>query len=156
MRSLVTLTAVAVLFGGCGTDPISPDNGDTPLVNGSMSAKVDGDSWVANSALTVAYTGGILAFAGSDASMLTIGMGFIPTGPGTYSIGPSEPTNANLSEGTVHSWAASSSMGSGSVTLTSFTENSASGTFSFTVEPVTTTGATGSRLVTEGMFDVTF
>ncbi len=155
MRYLMTLTAVLVL-AACGDDPLSPDERDSQLPNGSMSARVDGDAWTATAALAVAYTGGILAFAGSDASQVTIGLGFIPDGLKTYPIGPSEPTNGNLSLGSTQSWAASASMGSGTVTLTSFTANSASGTFMFVADPVASTGATGTRSVTEGVFDVTF
>lgn len=156
MRTLMKLTAALVLLGACGEDALSPDEGDSQLANGSMSARIDGEAWSATAALAVGYTGGILAFAGSDASQVTIGVGFIPDGLKTYPIGPSEPTNGNLTLGSTESWAASSSMGSGTVTLTSFTANSASGTFTFIAEPVSTTGATGTRSLTEGVFDVTF
>lgn len=156
MKTLLALTAAVFFLGGCGDDSVSLTEPELELPNGSMSARIDGQAWTANAALAVAYTGGILAFAGSDVTSTTVGLGFIPDGLGTYDIGPNQPTNANVSLGSPNSWAASSNMGSGSVTLTSFTENSASGTFTFTALAVPTTGATGTKVVTEGRFDVTF
>ncbi len=156
MRSLTALTAVMILVGGCATDPAELNGPNIQLSHGSMSARIDGDAWIANAALSVTFTGGVLAFAGSDVATATVGVGLIPTGPGTYPIGPTQPTNANVSLGTPNSWSASSAVGSGSITLTTFTANSASGTFFFTAEPVATTGATGTKVVTEGVFDVTF
>lgn len=156
MKRMTILTAALISLVGCGEDPLLMTEPDVDLPGGSMSARIDGDAWTANAILTVAYTGGILAFAGSDVTATTIGLGFIPTGPGTYTIGASQPTNANLSFGSSGSWSASSATGQGSVILTSFTANSAAGTFSFTAEPVSTTGATGTKVVTEGVFDVVF
>lgn len=156
MRSLPTLTAALLLLGGCGDDPLSPDEPSHEIPNGSMSARIDGEAWTADAVLSVSYTGGILAFAGSNTESVTIGVGFIPDGVGAYEIGPGEPTNANVATGTANTWTASSASGSGSVTLTSWSEHSATGTFSFVASAVGSSGATGTRSVTEGVFDVTF
>lgn len=110
--------------------------------------------WTATISFTAGYDQVILAFAGSDASQETLGIGLIPTnGPGVYPVGPNEPTNANYTEGGGTSWNADSFTGSGTVTLTSLTETGASGTFSFTLG--SDSGAP-DLVVTDGKFDVTF
>jgi len=153
MRTLTTLATMVLVLAACGKDSTTGPQLD---LNGSMSARIDGADWSATTALTVAYSGGILAFAGSDASSATLGIGVIPDGPGTYPIGINEPTNANLTFGAGKSWSAASTGGSGSVTLTAIDAHSATGTFQFTMEPVGTTGATGTHSVTNGAFSVTF
>jgi hypothetical protein len=153
MYRATTLVAIVLVLAACGKD--SPSEPQLNL-DGSMSARIDGSSWSATSALAVAYSGGILAFAGSDATSTTIGIGVIPDGPGTYPIGTNQPTNANLTFGAGKSWGAASTSGSGSVTITAIDANSATGTFEFTAEPVATTGATGTHVVTSGAFSVKF
>lgn len=157
-RFLCALLLIAILgfVSACGESSSTGPEEEPELEGGSMSARIDGTAWSATAAMAVSYTGGILAFAGSDASSITVGVGLIPDGTGTYTIGPSQTTNANLSMGTPASWGATGFMGSGSVTLASISENRATGTFLFTAEPVPGTGATGSRVVTEGKFDVNF
>ena len=156
MHYRTALTAsVLVLTAACSSGD-SVTGPDLTLPSGSMSARIDGTAWQATAALSVAYAGGVLAFAGSDASQTTVGVGLIPTGPGTCAIGPNQPTNANVTTGAIGSWGATSGQGSGSITLTSFTQNSAKGTFEFTAPAVPNTGATGTKVVTLGTFDVKF
>lgn len=152
-RTLPTLALAlsATLAAACGSsDATGPgDTGDA-----FMSATIDGVDWSATIGFTASYNGGILAFAGSDPSQRTLGIGLIPVnGPGSYPIGTSQPTNAVYSEGGTTSWNADAFMGSGVVTVTSISEAGASGTFSFTVE----SDADGSsKVITNGKFDVTF
>ncbi len=57
------------------------------------------------------------------------------TQPGTYEVGPSNPENFlswAVGDGTVNTYAASSSGGSGTVTITELNNNIARGTFEFT------------------------
>ena len=46
--------------------------------------------------------------------------------------------------------------GSGSVTITSLSSTAARGNFAFTAPPSAGSGATGNRVITEGVFNVTF
>jgi hypothetical protein len=53
-------------------------------------------------------------------------------------------------------WTAAVGTGSGSITLTTLTSAGASGTFTFNLVAVPNTGATGTKAITEGVFNVTF
>lgn len=151
-RTLPHLTlAFALLLAGCGSDsPTGPDaTGDV-----FMTATIDGTPWSATIGFTAAYDAGILAFAGSDPSQRTLGIGLTPVdGTGTYPIALNEPTNANYSEGGGTNWDAISTKGGGQVTLTELSEDGASGTFSFTL--ASDAGAP-DRIVTDGKFSVKF
>jgi hypothetical protein len=96
-------------------------------------------------------------FAGTDGNVtMAVAVGFI-AGPGTFQIGPvGQPTNALITEASGHGWHAQSTIGSGSVTIASITATTAKGTFSFTAPAVDGTGATGTKVVTEGTFDLKF
>lgn len=153
-RSVAPLLLIMTLaLDGCGgDDPLGPE---LPSLTGSMSARVDGQPWSAAIA-TASVTGDILAFAGSDANNVTIGMALLLAGPGTYSVGPTFPTNATYSEGGTGQWAAGPSRGSGSITLATFTNDRATGTFTLMLEPDAGNSETSDRSITQGRFDVTF
>jgi hypothetical protein len=144
---------MSLALASCGGDGTGPE---LPALNGSMTAVIDGVSWSATTALTAAESGGILGFAGSDASNVTIGMAFVLDGTGTYPIGPSIPTNATYTDGSSAQWSADPFNGSGSITVTTLTSDHAVGTFSFVMEPDAGNSATGSVTITAGTFDVTF
>ena len=65
-------------------------------------------------------------------------------------------SNALLTESNGRSWHALSTVGNGTVTLTSISATGAAGTFAFTAPAVASSGATGSKVVTNGSFDVKF
>lgn len=141
------LTAMMV---GCGSDPVGPG-----LANGSLSARIDGSSFNADVAIAATYSGGILALAGTDAQGRTVGLGGQVTAPGTFTVGPTNPTNFSVVIGAA-GWQSAITLGSGSLTVTSISATGAKGTFQFTAGPLAGTGATGNKVVTEGAFDVTF
>lgn len=143
--------ALALCVTACGSDsPTGPD----ALGDVFMTADIDGTPWAATIGFTAAYSGGILAFAGSDPSQRTLGIGLAPVdGTGAYAVGVNQPTNANYSEGGGTNWNAVTTTGSGSVTLTELTDTGAAGTFSFTLK--SSTGGP-DRVVTNGKFAVTF
>jgi hypothetical protein len=119
-----------------------------------LTATIDGAPWTATLGFTAAINGGILAFAGSDPSQRTLGIGLAPVdGTGTYAVGVNQPTNANYSEGGGTSWNAVASTGSGVVTLTELSETGAAGTFAFTLK---SDSGGPDRVVTDGTFAVTF
>jgi hypothetical protein len=143
-----------VALGGCGssTQPSGPGNG-------SLTAKLDGSNWNATT-IVATYPSGILAIAGTDNQGQTIGFAVGPTtATGTFPVAITSGVNASLtvaSGSSAQSWNAVQTSGSGSVTLTTITATHAVGTFQFTVVPVPGTGATGSRSITQGSFDVTY
>jgi hypothetical protein len=157
MRTLmrVAMSCLLVSALGCGGDNTGP-NGQT---NGDMTAKIDGSSWssVATFATRNATNGGtIVALSGADANSTAIGMAFVDTGVGTYTITGTSVTNADLIESGGHSWTAGSLGGSGTLTVTTLDATHVVGTFAFTMAPTSGTGASGTRSVTQGTFDVRF
>jgi hypothetical protein len=152
-RRAPSLFAFALAFAvtGCASDsPTGPD----ALGDVFMTATIDGTPWTATIGFTAANNAGILAFAGSDPSQRTLGVGLTPVdGTGTYAVGINQPTNANYSEGGGTNWNAITSTGSGSVTLTELSDTGASGTFSFTLK---SDSGGPDRVVTDGKFSVTF
>jgi len=142
-------SAALLLAVGCSSSTGPGSNGSAP-----MSASVDGAAWSASST-SATFNNGILAMAGVNPQSGTIALGVIASAPGTSAIGLALPGNASFTNGGT-SWEAAISGGSGSITITSLTTTEAKGTFQITAAPVTGTGATGSKVVTQGTFDVTF
>lgn len=142
---------IVALAVGCGSDSTGPD----VLDNGSMSAKVDGASWSATTAIAATYNSNILGIAGTDAAGRSVGFGAAVSAPGTFTIAVTSPANGLVNEAG-KAWQAAGSVGSGTITITAISATGAKGTFQFTAAPVAGTGATGNKVVTEGVFDVTF
>lgn len=142
-----------------------------------MTAQLDGGSWLAG--CVQAGNGvvfGYLDVSGTDSAGLVISfrvhaggpadlLGAVPLTPGTYQI-PNQifPYGGNsyafigsacLSQ-LCPFWRAEPQFGSGTITVQTLTSTTASGSFAFTLLPVTESGATGSRVVTNGSFNVRF
>jgi uncharacterized protein DUF6252/fibronectin type III domain protein len=176
-----TLTATGVGAGtyyvrvraknGCGTS--GPSNELTIVVGGAVppptgpvvSASIDGAAWSAAS-INASFTNGRLAVGGTN-PLWSVDFNILATGPGTYAIASTDPSfafllsNANLQPGRpVPKWQTQGGPGigggSGSVTVTTLTSGGASGTFVFTVGPYLLTGATGTKSITGGVFNVSF
>lgn len=174
MRKLVSV-CLALLFvsTGCGGsskgNPASPGAANSTCsggtAKGTMSARIDGVAWTAT-CITVAQNDAVfckcVAISGGDSAnpQLAAAIGAPNTGPGTYPIGgPLDPANANVLTaigGTAALWTANAIGGSGSVTITTLTAAGASGTFAFNAIGGTLTGPTTTKVVTQGVFNVTF
>lgn len=163
MRRLV-LAGLLLMAVGCGSDsdPMDPGDGGNPgnLPAGTVTARIDGSTWTSTAPVAVAYAGGILAVGASNTQLVTIGFAVAASAPGTYTIGPTSPTNALLTIGTANSqtWHASSAAqgSSGSITITSLSATGATGTFQFTMVPDGLSGSTGTKTITNGAFNLTF
>jgi len=143
---------VALLVSGCGSSTGAEDS-----ANGSISARIDGQSWTSWLGVEANRSANVVAFAGRGSGYeISIAVGPV-TGPGTFQFGVGESSTAVLTTTTLNpkTWTASLVGGGGSVTLTTVTELGAEGTFSFT--GVASGGAaTGNRIVTGGKFSVKF
>jgi hypothetical protein len=159
-----------IVSAGCGSSSTStapsavtlapapaPAPTPTPTSHGSIGFKIDGAP-VAPTGVTATFANGILAVGGGDSSRNTVlGFAFAPTGPGVYALGPLSAANALLTMGNpAAGWNAAVGIGGGSITLTTLTSAGASGTFTFNLVAVPNTGATGTKAITEGVFNVTF
>jgi hypothetical protein len=151
MRRYALRWAGSLLFlsvAGCGGNdgPAGPGGG------AGMSARVDGQTWTASFAHGLRDQGGtVLGVAGQGGGM-QINFAFADNGIGTYTIGADG--NAFLTQGQ-DGWTAGGAGGSGAVTITTLTDTRIAGTFAFTAVAVTG-GASGTREVTQGTFDVEF
>lgn len=170
------LAAIAIACGGGGGGAVSTPVSPTPVATPStppttptttpvppaptspVTFRVDGAVTSATSA-TGSLANGILSIGGTDTSRsTTIGFALTPTaaGVGTYPLGPLSSANAQLYVGNpAAGWQAGVGIGSGTITVSALTPTSASGTFSFSLAAVPGTGATGTKSITEGVFNVT-
>lgn len=157
MRTLmrVATTVLLAAAAGCGGDNTGP-NGQT---NGDMTAKIDGASFTSVTTLAhrnVTNAGTIIAISGADAHGTGLGFAFVDAGAGTYPIGGLTPTNATVLDGTGKVWTAGATGGSGTLTVTALDGTHVAGTFAYSAVASAGTGATGTKAVTQGVFDVRF
>ncbi len=125
---------------------------DASLPSGTMSASVDGVAW---SAIEVqAVRAGGRRNAGSDLALLAVAFAFQGVA-GTYDLGPGHAATASVSD-LSNIWAANDLQGSGTITVTTLTATRTAGTFSFTAPASPNSGPPATRVVTNGVFDVTF
>jgi hypothetical protein len=183
MRFLCSVGLVALLFtmacGGGDTSSASttsPSPTPTPTPSptpspgvapscagststGSMSAQINGVSWVAVCIATSRNANASVALGASDnASNATIAQTIglaAPAAPGTYPINSAaiSGTNGLLLIG-AQLWTANVVSGTGTVTINTLTATAVSGTFSFGLVPQAP--ATGTKTVTNGVFNITF
>ncbi len=143
-----------LLIASCGGD-----SGTNSGNNSTMSATIAGASWSASLAVQASRGGNVLAISGTDGTyqiLLTIPS---VTAPGTFNFGVGNTGVAQViqvSGTTASAWTTALVGGSGTLTLTTFTAERATGTFSFSGTASPGTPATGTRPVTAGSFDVRF
>ena len=157
MRTLMRVATPFLLVAAvsCGGDNTGP-NGQT---NGDMTAKIDGTAFSSVTTLAQRNTtnaGTIIAVSGADAHGTGLGFAFLDAGVGTYSIGDLTPTNATVLDGTGKVWTAGAIGGSGTLTVTALDATHVAGTFAYSAVASAGSGATGTKTVTQGVFDVTF
>jgi hypothetical protein len=150
-RIFVTVALLALTACGGSDAPSNPS--PNTLSNGFLSASINGASFNATSARVVTDGRGLVSIGGGNASGQTIGFAWVNTGTGTYNIGGATIATHTFQGNT---WSASSAQGSGSITLTTSTANRVGGTFSFVLQADGPSGATGTRNITQGRFDLTF
>ncbi len=172
--SFFFLCLAGAVSAACGSGPTNPgDDGDNNDGNNSgntagMSASIDGQAWASTglggSATAVQFaplTGGyiILGTGPGPVSGITLTVNFI-TKTGTYPLGTDGATVpggfAGLTAGTGSAggtWLTPLSGAAGSLNITTLTTTRIAGTFSFTSN-ASGGGATGSKAVTNGQFDV--
>jgi hypothetical protein len=161
-----TANIAATYQGKIGTITISVLNLAPPVgtdcSHGSMSATINGAPWTASCVGAPIRTATILAFAGlqtdpSPSTVVGVMLGGTSIGPvGTF--GSEGTVGINLGNGLSAYWQNDPNSGGvpGVLTLTTLTTAGATGTFSFSAPSVPNTGATGTKVVTNGIFNITF
>jgi PKD domain len=134
-----------------------------PTSTGSMSFKFDGvavDITFTTATLANVNGTGFLVIGGGNLSTNTVlGFGFTEAGTGTYTIGPSSPATNSAQFGTgpaTNSWAAAYFEGNGTITLNTLTSTRVAGTFAFNMVPGPVGTGTGTKAITDGVFDITY
>ena len=156
---LATAMVLLVVAAACGGDSAGPGN-----PQGSLSARVDGANWSANTGVMVLRANGYVSFGGSRSSgSTTLTIAFPDQGPQTYAIPATIGLNMNYTEGTTGAlWqaigfgTALGGVGTGSVVVEVLTAERVAGTFSFTAPAAQTSAASGTKTVTNGAFDIKF
>ena len=164
----VLVVTLALAAAACGSSATSPTSIATAApqpknASGIVTAQIDGVTFT-NLTAQISTNGGAiaLALAGISNNTVTgIGFGVTASGPGTYTI-PSGANKAllqyfNAAGASTAAWTATSTQGSGTITITSFNATSAVGTFTLTLQPASDPGpaGTGTKNVT-GTFNITF
>ena len=174
---LVSLALAFLIPLGCGGSDNSgaitnPSATCAATSNGTFTATMNGQAWSACTKATVQIQSQVL---GKDTlnTVSLAGTGF-PSGTvayalvmsvsklgkftvGAYPVGPTSSTGSNVvvgsSDGT--GWGANALSGSGTITVTAFSANHITGTFSFSAPRVTGAGA-ATLQVTNGVFDLSY
>lgn len=161
LRAPILVAGLTVLaLAACGGDGDGPGG---PSGSGTLTARVDGSTWTATSGILALRVNNFVSFTGSVGANTSITIAFPDEGPGTYSIPAAVGLNFNygvFSNG--HLWQALAmgtqlgGVGSGSVTVTTLNSERVAGTFEFTAPAAQSSGATGTRVVTNGAFNIRF
>lgn len=168
----VLLTATSCGGSGGSNNPTSPTSTIPATVTsscsggtakGTMSARIDGVTWTATCIVTASVDSVFchcLSVAGGNSAIpqVVVGGGALDR-PGTYPIGGvTDPANGLVLVGSASPpiWAANAVQGNGIFTIATLTATSASGTFAFNATGGPIGGPITTKMVTEGVFDVTF
>jgi len=171
VRFALPMLLVTAACGSSGSTTTGPTHVPTPVppvascpggngATGSISAQINGLSWVAACVKGATFFNGILSLVGSDnvtnvATAQVIGITTQASGPGTFPISLSNGASAQLTIGGTRVWEANGVLGgSGTITLTTLTATRTSGTFSFDL--IAVPPATGTKSITNGVFNLTF
>lgn len=151
---LRTMRRFAFVLLAAGAVACGDDNGTGVHANGSMSASIGGTAWTANLSVTASHAGNVLAIAGvsADSRQINITVPNVTT-TGTVNLGVGQQGVGTVTLGT-QAWVTSLVGGTGSVSITTLTATHVAGTFTFTAAASTNTGATGTKAVTSGAFDI--
>jgi Family of unknown function (DUF6252) len=150
------MLAAAIMFGTASDCDKQPT---TPTVNSTMTATVDARAWSATTSIIGSYSNGALSITGVSNDGVKITISALPTGPGDYvteGVGGAGLSFLLAEQPPPQTWQAYALFGSGTLHLSVLSSTRAAGTFTFTALATIDTGASGTKVVTNGAFDVNF
>jgi hypothetical protein len=141
------------------TPPPPPPGGNTSLEclanRGSISALIDGTPWIATCLQAVSWGANTFSIVATNGTQ-TVTLGAVTPVPGSFDLttGAAFGTVSTILTGAT--WTTAHNAGTGTLTLSRLDPQGATGTFSFVAPAVPSTLAIGLKIVTNGVFDVTF
>jgi hypothetical protein len=154
--------------GAAGKGDAGPNG--TSVGNGSLSATIDGVAWVSTASSTVvtssAASPGQFSLSGlqgtaTNYTTLSLSLGYIVSGPGTYPLGVNAATTPggtasvlSIMSSVFGDWSTEMSGSAGTITFATLAGGRMTGSFLFTAPPVPGVDSPGTRSVTNGAFDL--
>lgn len=144
-----------LLATACGTG-VDYERAPTGNGDGNLFATVDGASYSGSLNVQAIRTGNkivITGFASNNRRLvLTLGSA---SAPGTFQLTVGGANIGDFYEAE-KKWSSAVTGGSGTITFSVLTSRRGTGTFTFTAPAETATGATGTRVILAGTFDVLY
>lgn len=159
------MQAILLILAACSGGGTGPSG----TVNGTFTAVIDGTAWNGSTSQFSTAGGSIPGFqtmggskvvSATDYTTITLTLGYL-SGPGTYPLGVNHATTAgglatvSVQQGsTLGVWTTGLTGAAGTLTIATLTSTRMTGTFQFSATPQLGTSATGTKVVTNGMFDL--
>lgn len=156
--SLRTLTVASVLLLGACSKKDDPTTTTTPTTTYATTWTVDGKNYTATTSNGAVNAGNLIIGAtytvsSNESYSITLG---VPAATGTYTIGSSNSTTTagygTTIAGALTGYIAASSIGSGTITVTTLSATEIIGTFSFTA--MATNASATMKPITNGKFSI--
>jgi hypothetical protein len=146
---VLALAVAAGCGSGDGTEP------DDELAPGTIVGTIDGVDWITTTAIAIQPNGRLVA-TGNGTDNLAFGLGVSAQASGVYTTGGNGSVSGTLVDQNNTVWEAAGQGGSGTITITSFSSNEVSGTFSFNLVRTLGSSSPATRVVTRGRFRVRY
>ena len=151
-------TSFTILFSSSPTNSLTATIDGTPFVGGLVSV-IRSPGRISVGSSNISSSESVAFFIGMPEAVGTYTLPALPPTPVAFLLstatrsvslpGPAPTPQASL-------WGTTLSSGSGTITLGTLTSNTASGTFSLNLAAIPGSGATGTKTITNGSFNVTF
>jgi hypothetical protein len=136
--------------------PGSSTTGVICLANrGTISAQIDGTPWTATCLQAASWTANTLMIVATNATQ-AITLGAVTPVPRSIDLRVGAAFASVTLLSTAATWTTANSGGSGTLTLSRLDTQGAVGTFSFSAPAASGTVATGTKVVANGVFNLTF
>jgi hypothetical protein len=120
-----------------------------------MSAQIDGTTWSATCLQAASWTANTLSIVATNGTD-TITLQAITSAPGAIDLTTGAAFGSVTRVSTPGTWTTANSAGTGTLTLSRLGVQGATGVFSFSAPAAPGTAAIGTRVVANGVFNVTF
>ena len=122
---------------------------------GTMSAQINGTPWTATCLQAASWAANTLSIVATDGTQ-AITLGAVTPVPGPIDLATGAAFGSVTLLSTAGTWTTANNGGTGTLTLSRLDLQGATGTFSFSAPPAPGTVATGTKVVANGVFNVTF